>query len=64
MTNEERMRRALYCIADNLLGKGLDFRPLSYEMCQKLAEFAVAVAKGQAWPEFDTANEKHPEKLI
>jgi hypothetical protein len=55
MTNEERMRRALNCIGNNLRGPGLDFRPISYEFAVKIADLAFTVAEGRPHPEFDAA---------
>lgn len=54
MTNEERMRKALLVLAGNLRGSGFDSRPVAYEMCCKLADFATAIANGDPWPEFDS----------
>jgi len=56
MTNEARMRAALFMIGNNLVGKETwDMRPLSYDMCCQLAELAFAVAKGEPHRAFDAA---------
>ncbi len=49
------MRRALLCIGNNLMGPALDFRPISYEFAQKMADLAFAAAEGQPHVEFDAA---------
>lgn len=55
MSNEERMRRALLCIGNNLQGPGLDFRAISYEFALRMADLAFAAAEGKPHAEFDAA---------
>lgn len=59
MTNEDRMKAALFMIGNNLTGSETwDMRPLSYDMCCQLAELAFAAAKGEPHAKFDAACQK------
>jgi len=54
--NAERMKMGLLIIADNLRGPRWDNRPISNEMCRSIADFAIALANDQPWPEFDASS--------
>lgn len=55
MTNEERLKAALFMIGNNLVGDGLDGRPLSYKFACEVAALAFAVAEGKPHERFDAA---------
>lgn len=50
MTTEERYRRALMILADNLYGGG-DFRPISHELTMKMVKFIDDVLNGKTLEE-------------
>jgi len=53
--NAERMRLGLLVIASNLRGDPFDSRPLSNSFACRVANFAVALANDEPWPEFDNS---------
>lgn len=50
MDNEE-LKKCIAVLVANLRGPGLDYRPMDYNFCQKLATFGEAVYFGKTCEE-------------
>ncbi|MCX7124100.1 MAG: hypothetical protein NTV32_10660 [Gammaproteobacteria bacterium] len=54
MTNEDRMKKALILLGNNLRGSGFDaMKPISVGLANQFADLAFAIAEGKPHEQFD-----------